>query len=409
MSSAALHEPPFEPAEPDHPRLPDAGPAALWPTPSQELLLRAALLEGPGAWRAWSEWKATHDLVETDLDRGSFRLLPLVYKNLVAHGAEEPLLPRLKGIYRYSWCSNQQLLYRAAAVIRGLEDAGVSTLVLKGAATSALFYRDAGVRPMSDIDVLVPVARAAAAVAHLGRLGWRPIKPRVADLIRYQHSASLVNDTRETLDLHWHVFRECIQGDANEGFWRRSIPLRILGARTRALGPTDALLHTVVHGMRWNEEPTVRWIPDAMAILRSGDDAIDWAGLREEARERRLLLRLVRGLDYLRRTLDAPIPDHALERLRATPPSSIERVEYRLLALGPGRGKRLRFGHVQLMMVQYLRLMSHQSLRRKIAELPAYLRYRLRNRSEPAIVAARRIKRGIRRLLQGRILTREAR
>ena len=61
------------------------------------------------------------------------------------------------------------------------------------------------------------------------------------------------------------------------------------------------------------------------------------------------------------------------------------------------------------MMVQYLRLMSHQSLRRKIAELPAYLRYRLRNRSEPAIVAARQVRRTIRRLFQGRVLTRETR
>lgn len=408
MSPGAHHPRREAAAEHGRPGAPESGPAALWPSPSQELLLRAALLRGPRAWEAWNEWKAGHDLIETRLDRGSFRLLPLVYRNLVAQGVEEPLLPRLKGIYRYWWCSNQHLLYRAAEVIRSLEGAGVRTLVLKGAATSTLYYRDAGVRPMADVDVLVPVARASAAVAHLGRCGWRPVKPRVADLIRYQHSVSLVNACGETLDLHWHVFRECIQGDANEGFWQRSVPLRILDARSRALGPTDALLHTVVHGMRWNEEPTLRWIPDAMAILRTGEGAIDWPGLGEEARQRRLLLRLSRGLDYLRRTLDAPIPEPELRRLRTTRPSGIERVEYRLLALGPGRGERLSFGHLLLMGVQYLRLMSHQSPGRKIAELPAYLRYRLRNRSEPAIVAARRLRRGIRRLFAGRVPTRDA-
>ena len=383
------------------------GAAALWPTPSQKLLLRAALLDGPDALEAWSEWKAGHDLIETDLDHGSFRLLPLVYKNLLARRAEEPLMPRLKGIYRYWWCSNQRLIYRAAGVIRSLGDAGIETLVLKGAATATLFYRDAGVRPMGDIDLLVPVARASSAVAYLGFLGWRPTRARVGDLIRYQHSVRMVNDTGEALDLHWHVLAECVQPDSDAGFWQRSVPLPVLDARSRALAPTDALLHTVVHGVRWNEEPTVRWIPDAMAILRAADGSIDWGVLREEARKRRMLLRLVRGLSYLRRTLGAPVPYEVLDRLRRTPSAGIERVEYRVLALGSDRKERLQWGHVLLVMVQYLRFVSGKSLLRKLAETPAYLRYRLRGRPGPVLDAVRGVRRGIRRLFVRRVLTRE--
>jgi len=377
----------------------ERGTAALWPTPDQELLLRAALSRGAATPEAWTAWKSGHDLVETKLDHGSFRLLPLVYRNLVAHRAADEHLPRLKGIYRYWWCSNQRLLYQAAAIIRSLDQAGVPSLVLKGAATAILHYRDMGVRPMGDIDLLVPVDQAAAAVAHLEQLGWRPARPRVADLIRYQHSVTMVRDKGEALDVHWHVFRECIQGDASAGFWRRSVPLEVLNTRCRALGPADALLHTVVHGMRWNEEPTLRWIPDAMAILRSAPEALDWEAVGEEARERRLLLRMVRGLDYLRRTFDAPIPDTVLERIRNSPPSKLERLEYRFLTLGSDGDRRLRFGHVPLLIVTYLRLMSRQSLARKLAELPAFLRYRLKNRSEPAIVVMRRLKREIRRAL----------
>src|SRR5262249_19250137 len=65
----------------------DPGADALWPTSSQVLLLRAALGRGPDALEAWNEWKSRHDLIETELDHGSFRLLPLVYKNLVAQEA----------------------------------------------------------------------------------------------------------------------------------------------------------------------------------------------------------------------------------------------------------------------------------------------------------------------------------
>jgi putative nucleotidyltransferase-like protein len=408
MSRHPLHSRPRRPRVSHLSHEAESCAAALWPTPGQELLLRAALLRGPEALDAWNEWKARHDLIETNLDHGSFRLLPLVYKNLRALSADEPLMPRLKGIYRYWWCSNQRLLYRSAGVVQGLADAGIPTMLLKGSAASTLFYKDAGARPMADIDVLVPVAHASSAVAQLSRLGWKPARPRVADLIRYQHSVRMVNSTGEALDLHWHVLAECVRWDADDGFWERSLVVRIMQARTRALAPTDALLHTVVHGMRWNEEPTVRWIADAMTILHATKGAIDWGGLRDEARSQRVLIRLTSGLAYLRRALGAPIPESALQLLRETAPAGIERMEYRVLALGSRGRKRPQLGHGQLLLVQYLRFVSGMSLSRTIAETPAYVRYRLRGRSGLVFDAVRGIRRGIRRLLGPKVATRGA-
>lgn len=370
--------------------------SALWPTPDQELLLRATLPCEGEALVAWSAWRSRHDLVESQIDRGSFRLLPLLYKNLVALGADDPDLPRLKGIYRYWWCSNQRLLYQAAAIVRELEGADIPCIVLKGAASATLHYRDTGVRPMGDIDIMVPFHHATDAVAHLESRGWRANRRHLQDLIRYQHSVTMEKDGA-SVDIHWQVFRECIQGDPSRGFWSRSVPLEFLGARCRALGPGDALLHAVVHGIRWREEPTVRWIPDALAILRTSGDTIDWDAVCEEARSRKLLLRFVRGLEYLRRAFDAPIPEAAFERLRSTPPSRLEQLEYRFLTLGADGNRKLQLGHAPLFAVTYLRLVSRRSPMHKLAELPSFLRYRLRNRREPAIVAVRRWKRDVRR------------
>jgi len=272
--------------------------------------------------------------------------------------------------------------------------------VLKGAAAASLHYHDSGVRPMGDIDLMVPLQLAAHAVAHLEKSGWRSQRRQVKDLIRYQHSVTLEKDGA-AVDLHWQVFRECIEGDASEGFWGRAVPLEFLGARCRALAPGDALLHTIVHGMRWREEPTVRWIPDALAILRSSGDAIDWHALLEEARSRQLLLRFVRGLDYLRRTFGASVPEEAWEMLQGTPASPLERLEYRFLTLGSDGNRNLQLGHVPLFALTYMRLTIGQDPLRTLSGLPAFLRYRLRNRREPSIVAARKLKRTVRRLLMG--------
>jgi hypothetical protein len=399
VSAPALQSPTVYALEPEGDREPPARVRMLWPTLAQELLLRAAVIPGPAALAAWDRWKVGHDLIESELDHGSFRLLALVYKNLLAQGADEPLMPRLKGIYRYWWCSNQRLFYRAAEVIKGLEQAHIPTLALKGAASSVAYYRDTGVRPMGDVDLLVPYDQAAAAVVHLGRMAWKPGRPRVPDLIRYQHSVRMFHETGEALDLHWHVLAECVRRDADQGFWARAVPIRILDSASLALGPTDALLHAVVHGMRWNEEPTIRWVADAMAILHASGDAIDWETLEREARAQRLVLRLCLGLDYLKRRMDAPIPDGVIERLQAAPPSGIEHMEFRVLALGAEGRRRITPRHVLLVTVQYLRFLSGRTLLQKLAETPAYLRYRLRGRKGWFFDAVRSFRRAFRRLL----------
>ena len=60
-----------------------------WPTAGQELLLRACLIPGDGAAGAFREWKAASDV--NTVDPGSYRLFPLLYKNLQTAGIDDPL------------------------------------------------------------------------------------------------------------------------------------------------------------------------------------------------------------------------------------------------------------------------------------------------------------------------------
>jgi len=352
------------------------GAEAFWPTETQETLLRAALLRSRDALDAWETWKSGNDLVDSHLDPGSFRLLPLVYKNLVAHGADDRLMARLKGIYRFSWCTNQTLFHEAARLLQGLREAGIRTMVLKGLPLALLYYRDRGARPMSDVDVLVPVHQTALAIDCLARMGWRASSRSLAQDFRFRHAAQLLNDGGQEFDLHWHVFYECLQPDADDGFWRRAVPIEILHSRTHALGPTDALLHTVVHGIRWDEASTIRWIPDAVAILRAARQQVDWERLLELAEARQLLLRFGKGVRYLHERFQAPVPAHVLERLSAHQPTYMERMEYRYLSLGPEERKRVVLGHYPFILVEYLRFAAGRSPLRKVMELPEYMRYR---------------------------------
>ena len=236
------------------------------PRPDQLLLLRAALSDGDDALRAWARWSEQVGLDAAE--RASQRLLPLVYANLRRLGADDPELPRLKGLYRHAWYRNQLLFRRVAEVVRRFREAGVETLVLKGIALSVLHYRDSGVRPMEDADVLVRPDRAAEAVGLLLASGWRPLEV-VPAYLEVKHAHPFEHEAGERLDLHWNALWEAAPDD---DLWSAAVPLEVAGEPTLALDPTDQLLHVCVHGVQWDPTPAIRWVADAVTVdPRRGD------------------------------------------------------------------------------------------------------------------------------------------
>src|SRR6185295_4211078 len=107
-----------------------------------------------------------------------------------------------------------------------------------------------------------------------------------------------------------------------------AIAIRVGGVHTRALAPADQLLHVCVHGEKWALVPGVRWVADAVVVLRGGE--VDWRRFAEQATRHRFVLRLKRQLAYLRAAVAAPVPDDVMAALSAAAPSRLERVEQAL-------------------------------------------------------------------------------
>ncbi len=141
-----------------------------WPTPLQELLLLASVLRGTASVETWRRWKAAVDLDR--IDPGSRRLFPLAYRNLGAQGVKDPLMNIFGWFYRSTLSENQRMFAQIADLLDAFRCAGIETMLLKGAALILLHYKDPGLRPMVDFDILVPAAKAAAAIKTLSELGW---------------------------------------------------------------------------------------------------------------------------------------------------------------------------------------------------------------------------------------------
>jgi hypothetical protein len=285
-----------------------------WPTPTQELLLQAAILRGNDALDVWKEWISSVDIERLDL--GSYRLLPLLYQNLKELGVEDPAMKKLKGVYRYTWCKNQVLFHNIASLLKKYQEAGIETMALKGAALVLLHYKDYGLRPMDDFDVLVPTQKAMQAVDILEKSGWVPVKEFSPHVMKKLPGAPFRHSDQLSLDLHWHVLDQGMTETADDDFWKDAITTRVNDISTCALNPTDQLLHAFVHGIRWNNVPPFRWVADACAILKTSESEIDWNRLMAKAREFRVILPVRDGLRYVQKTFDVSVPSNVVLALQ---------------------------------------------------------------------------------------------
>jgi Uncharacterised nucleotidyltransferase len=307
------------------------------PSPEQALVLQAALNPPQQARVAWESWRARVDFDE--IDHGSARLLPLVYRNLGAEAFDPEVAGRIKGIYRRSWTHNQMLFRRAAGAIAKLGAAGIETMVLKGASLSLLAYGSPGVRPMDDVDVLVPLGRRVDAVKVLRTAGWRPEKADAEGWAEVHHSIGIDGPEGGNVDLHWFSLWQPARDDP---LWSGAVPLELSGVQTLAPSPADQLLLVCVHGTPWSPLPPFRWIADAATVIRSARDDLDWDRLVVEAGRRQLTVAVAAALSYLRDEFDLAVPQIAVDRLSAAPASRHERAAFRAAGRPDGPTRTLR-------------------------------------------------------------------
>lgn len=351
------------------PRVPEGPtPDGCWPTESQELLLRAALLDGERAIRAWQAWRRVTDLAGVDIE--SRRLFPQLYRNLKRHSVDDPLVDRFKEAFSRTYFENHMLFERATAVLGAMEESGIRTMVLKGVAMATGYYGDPGLRPMLDFDILVPTARTLDAMSVLKRLGWHGTYDRHPEMrIEVAHSVPFREPTSRQIDLHWHVLTECWHADDDRSFWDHAVPLAVNGVATLRLDATDQLMHTCVHGRKWDDPPPIRWVADAVTILRLHASSIDWDRFISNLEYRHLVLPGVEALAYLRDHLEAPVPDAVIDRLRGVRTSRVDRFIYRM-ETAPYR----RLSTLEVLGILYADLMRIGTSRRGVHRLTAFAR-----------------------------------
>lgn len=141
-----------------------------------------------------------------------------------------------------------RLNHELGRVLSALVDRGIEVVLLKGAALVHTVYADPALRPMGDLDLLVPEDRlddAERVVLGLGYEFFDSPEARALAREKHRHYPRLTKEEgRYAVELHRHIVEKGspLNFDVAE-LWSSARPVPPDGSRLRVLSAEDQLVH----------------------------------------------------------------------------------------------------------------------------------------------------------------------
>ncbi len=254
------------------------------------------------------------DLSRAAVAASEHRVGPLLWRALGAAGAQEALGPVREGLGAAADAYRMEallLLPRAVALAVGpLTAAGLEPVVFKGPAVADR-YPEPGLRPMEDIDLLLPRSDHPRALAALEAAGWRVTRPAGEDL----YDSVLAHPEVPSLFVELHYALEgasqrvtALNADA---LWARRRRIDCAGTPAFGLAPADELVVLAAHaGKPHHGFVRLVWTADLAMVV--GDAAargapVDWQAVHDVAQAGRCLTVVAAALVMARRAgVEAP-------------------------------------------------------------------------------------------------------
>jgi putative nucleotidyltransferase-like protein len=232
-----------------------------------------------------------------------------------------------------------------AAAIEPLTAAGMEPVVMKGPAV-AMRYPAPGLRPMDDLDVLLPASQHDRAVRVLMEAGWtrfdRPGQHH--DTVMFLPQApGFALELHRSLD----TWRDAAHGVRAKDVWDARIPIECMGTKAFGLPPEIELVTLAVHaGKPFHHYSRLIWSVDFAVVVHAAGATFDWDALGRLIRRTATTTLVAVALRHAR-ALGADVPDALLAlprgRHRATAIAPVLDPEWPLTFPDEGTENRLRY------------------------------------------------------------------
>ena len=265
-----------------------------------------------------AEWQALMDVAYRHA------VIPLLHSRLTraATPVPEDILQELRDGFLKNGTRNLLIYRDLEQILRGFQAENIPVIVLKGAHLAALVYEDPALRPMADIDLLVPQADLPRAAARLKSLGYsfegvagHDIPAWVEAASHTSHLPPFFKPPHPRIEMHWRIDAAQPRQSLPE-LWRRARTESIAGVATRVLAPEDLLLHLCLHGVSHHAfGQGLQPLYDIRFTLEHHTGGIDWERFISMVREWRAEKCVYLALRMAREITGAPVPDPVMQTL----------------------------------------------------------------------------------------------
>lgn len=260
---------------------------------------------------------------------------PLLYWRLSKSGKfaslSEDVRNSLRAMYSSAWRQNQKIFKELEVLTRLFNQAEIPVVVLKGACFALTIYPDVGLRPMGDLDLLLPKAKLAQAVQIAKMIGYVDTLPEATtglnDLLSHHVFLQKMDAQPFTLEMHYSLVadKSFTYAVPVDWFWSQTEPLGGL-SQTRfenllMLSPAAQILYAAAHAMlqHGGKNTLLRWYYDLDLLVRYYGDRIDWGLLLSQAENFEWGSALDAALSQTCIYFNTPVPVHVRARLSERP------------------------------------------------------------------------------------------
>jgi hypothetical protein len=205
-------------------------------------------------------------------DAGDIRFLPFIVSDL------------FKQQYYRTFAQNTVFSENLKNVSITAQKENIQVILLKGMALLENVYMDIGLRPMSDVDVLIAEKDATRFGNMLGTLNYvvyNETKSKLITKAGHFHLPPFIHiDNKAMIEVHTHIHSDDspMKIDISE-FLNNSLPHRSYGPNIGILSPADLLHHLCIHineHLQTNEIRLSHFYDIAELIKKYNNNGLDW-------------------------------------------------------------------------------------------------------------------------------------
>ncbi len=218
------------------------------------------------------------------------RLAPLVHASLEPHRGSVPesAMRQIDALALRHHVWHRARTAALVEILRTLERMSIDALVFKGGALAWTIYPSPALRPMSDVDILVPDAAATAAQGALVGLGFRA--ERTARRFgKNAHHLPIATRQTNGLPISVEIHRSAISRDTCASISMATLTeppgtFMLDGEPARTLGHLDTLRQLTHHLVEpsWDGRVRLLGLVDLLRYAAIFHDRIDWERLHAE-------------------------------------------------------------------------------------------------------------------------------